>query len=149
MVPIFAMFFNSYGAQNGARKNYPNLAPISDLFRGTTSLSFRARNGAGNHINLRGVCPRKHLTAEISGEEPDKTLIHGVAYGANSTMKSGVKGDKILSGKCSRISDSFPARLPIEHVDRITFWRTINRQKSVRDILTVRGDYGYHEGKCS
>ena len=35
---IFAMFFKSYGAQNGARKNYPNLAPVSDLFRGTTSL---------------------------------------------------------------------------------------------------------------
>jgi hypothetical protein len=93
MVPIFAMFFKSYGAQNGAIKNYPDLAPISDLFRGTTSLSFRARNGAGNHINLRGVCPRKHLTDKISGEGPDKTLIHGAACGANSTVKSGVEGD--------------------------------------------------------
>jgi hypothetical protein len=92
MVPIFAMFFKSYGAQNGARKNYPELAPIADLFRGTTSLSFRARNGSGN-INLRGVCPRKHLTAKISGEGPDKTLIHGAAYGAYFTVKSGVKGD--------------------------------------------------------
>jgi hypothetical protein len=60
MVPIFAMFFKSYGAQNGARKNYPDLAPISDLFRGQPRSHF-AQEMEQEIISTSGVFARESI----------------------------------------------------------------------------------------